>query len=302
MHGFTYTVITAIVIAALFALPANSAELEDVIYKTDGSILRGELIEQDFVAGKYKIQLMGGSIFSVSRDDISKITREAPYNISRPQQAPSAVNVEVTQSGISNTNQNQNEPKQTLAAETPLAHYPPQDLKPIKDTSLPPHVILIGRSSRYYFLTGPEGDETDITYRGASIGYQANFTEHFSAYVDYSRATFDEDQFEDDNGPFVTASSELEKSKVTSIHVLAVLSTGNGRNQWQGAVGAGVFTETLIYDSYSDDADGTVWMLAGGYSWENLQLQVRYFGLDSKDYGDEIDNADYVSLQLGWNI
>ena len=300
MHGFIYALF---VITAFFTLQANGSELEDVIYKTDGSILRGELIEQDFVAGKYKIQLMGGSIFSVNRDDISKITREAPYKASRPQSATSAVNVEVTQSGITNTNHNQNKPQQiTTAAEPQTAHYPPLDLASKKDTSLPPHVILIGRSSRYYFLSGPEGDETDITYRGASIGYQANFTEHFSAYVDYSRTTFDEGQFEEDNGPFVTASPELEKSKVTSIHALAVLSTGNGRNQWQGAVGAGVFTETLIYDSYSDDADGTVWMLAGGYSWENLQLQVRYFGLDSKDYGDQIDNADYVSLQLGWNI
>lgn len=46
-----------------FSTPSHSAK-QDVIYKKVGSVLRGELIEQDFSNGIYKIELMGGSAFN----------------------------------------------------------------------------------------------------------------------------------------------------------------------------------------------------------------------------------------------
>jgi hypothetical protein len=71
-----------LILALALALTASVSEqaLEYVIYKKDGSILRDQLIEQNFENGRYKIQLLGGSIFSVSKDDINKISKEAPLN------------------------------------------------------------------------------------------------------------------------------------------------------------------------------------------------------------------------------
>lgn len=295
-----------IAFTSLASTSLHAQQLEDVIYKTDGSVLRGELIEQDFAAGKYKIQLLGGSVFSVSRDDISKITREAPLASAKTvkSEPTPTVNVEVTQSGISNSNTaapvQPSMPETTASTVTSNGHYAiPRSLK---DTSVPPHVISVGTNSRGYTVELGGYTTEELYYEGFNIAYQANFTDHFSVYVDYSKGNFDRERFEDNSSGFFQPGPELENSKATAIQALGVLSTGNGRNQWQGAIGAGVFTETLIYDSYSDDADGTVWMMAGGYSFENLQLQLRYFGYDSKDYSDAVEDAYGISFQLGWNI
>lgn len=298
-------ILTTLVFLSALLNVASASEMEDVIYKTDGSILRGELIEQDFAAGKYKIQLMGGSIFSVNRDDISKITREAPIVKAKEQKISPTVNVEVMQSGITNSLASTNETKLSPApVHLNKGHYPDPNTDSLapKDFSIPPHVISIARSSRYYQIEAINGDELEATYRGAAIAYQGNFTQHFSVYVDYSRGNFDKDQFEDDHPLYSSSGGYLENSKVTSIQALGVVSTHTGRNRFQFALGAGLYTETLIYDSYSSDADGTVWMMSGGYSWENLQLQLRYFGLNSSDYDDTVENADQLNLEIGWNI
>lgn len=305
MNGFAKVATTFLIFIASTSLSFNvvASNLEDVIYQTDGSILRGELIEQDFAAGTFKIRLMGGSIFSVKREDIIKITREASLQHTSASTKTPSVNVEVTQSGITNHNESPvaTEPDANVVAlNSTNGHYPaPQFTN--KNDSIPPHVLILGRASRYYQYSD-EFSELEVTYRGATLGYQANLSEHFSLYFDYSRGQFDDDKFEDDNGPFSAASPELEDSHFSSIQALALLSTGNKRNGWQAAAGAGVFTETIKYDTFSEEATGSVWMLSGGYSWEHLQLQLRYFGFNSADYDDDLESADAVSLQLGWNL
>lgn len=62
----------------LLSALSHSTEYEDVIYKKDGSILRGTLIEQDFENKRYKIQLTGGSVFVIEQTDVIKITKEVP--------------------------------------------------------------------------------------------------------------------------------------------------------------------------------------------------------------------------------
>ena len=71
-----------------------AANLQDVIYKKDGSVLRGNLIEQDFTNGTYKIQLAGGSVFNINKDEIEKITKEAPFDSVADSQSGININVE----------------------------------------------------------------------------------------------------------------------------------------------------------------------------------------------------------------
>ncbi len=65
-------------IVALIAVSTavHSQSSQDVIYKKDGSILRGVIIEQDFNNNIYKIQLAGGSIFVVQGEDLERISKE----------------------------------------------------------------------------------------------------------------------------------------------------------------------------------------------------------------------------------
>ncbi|MDX2245320.1 MAG: hypothetical protein SF052_00985 [Bacteroidia bacterium] len=54
---------------------AQRIDEEDVIYLKNGSIIRGQILEQ--VIGDYvKIELVGGTIFSYTTEEIEKITRE----------------------------------------------------------------------------------------------------------------------------------------------------------------------------------------------------------------------------------
>ena len=84
------------------SLSIQAQSLEDVIYKKDGSVLRGTLVEQDFENGRYKIQLQGGSLFSVNKDDIEKITKEEP--ISSLNTSTGSVNVNIDNSPTINQN------------------------------------------------------------------------------------------------------------------------------------------------------------------------------------------------------
>ena len=65
-------------ITTLLLVFSSLSQAQDIIYKKDGSVLKGTLIEQNFETGRYRIQLSGGSIFTVQKGDIEKITKEEP--------------------------------------------------------------------------------------------------------------------------------------------------------------------------------------------------------------------------------
>ncbi|HLP52452.1 MAG TPA: hypothetical protein VK154_16305 [Chitinophagales bacterium] len=72
-------------LAILFATVAFAQyNMEDVIYLKNGSVYRGMIIEQ-VPNVSYKIQIRGGSIFSVTVAEVEKITKEQRYQ--NPQQA-----------------------------------------------------------------------------------------------------------------------------------------------------------------------------------------------------------------------
>ena len=307
-------IITSLVISVALVSFAHAEEMEDVIYKTDGSILRGELIEQDFAAGKYKIRLMGGSVFSVNQDEISKITKE-PFIVQIPKKAlkdesQATVNVQVNQSGVTNTNTNDNQQSQTQTVSN--THYPiPTEYKP-ETSAFPPHVISFGYSSRnfnsdieyeeYDYYSGyyhEYEEEVDYDFSGYSIAYQANLTNHFAAYVEYSKTKLDEIKISTNYGFSDTIDPDLDW-EIINKQALAILSSNNGKG-WQFYVGGGIFRETHKLEGLSsEDMDGQVIMLGSSYAWEKLQAQLRFFAYESDDYEDLTSSG--LNLHIALNL
>lgn len=70
-----YFAVVALLIAALPAYSAAQSDLQDVVYLTDGSIIRGTIIEH-IPSELLRIQTSDGSVLVYSIDRVIKITRE----------------------------------------------------------------------------------------------------------------------------------------------------------------------------------------------------------------------------------
>jgi len=267
-------------IVALFitSFSAAAQTLEDVIYKKDGSVLRGTLVEQDFENGRYKIQLQGGSLFRVDKADIEKITKEAPF-----------VSSDAKSDGI-NININNN----PSISQNPVIEQSPTDIMPLSEKRNTKSVFYIGTMGKSLH----DEDETfGEYYRGLNLAYQVNASEHIAIYtaVNFgSRSTVTIGGTEYDSEPFGEVSYH-------SFELNALLSSNNYKG-WQFYTGLGLFSEKFspsIGDS--DSFNGSNFILGMGYSWQTLQVQIRTAINNSSDYNDEHSHS-LTNLQLGFNF
>lgn len=271
------------------------ANSQDVIYKKDGSVLKGTLIEQDFANGRYKIQLMGGSVFVVQKDDIDKITKEtAPIN--QTEQELDALAAE------SRAKLNQNEPAESTATATTqsiqaLNQYSGFAPKP-KEFK---HSIRIGSMSKD--LTDSQND--GISLSGINLAYQYNFNKNIAAYVEYNSGDFDSIIENGDYYEYDYYYGGKPDISFTGLEVSAMASTNNYEG-WQFYAGLGLFRESWDIESYSESATGTVFTFGMGYSWKPAQLHLRISGHSSDDYGvDDYGNdvtSSNIVLQLATNF
>ena len=258
--------------------------LEDVIYKKDGSVLRGTLIEQDFASGKYKIQLDGGSVFSVDKADIVKIGKEAPI----ANGGNSGVNININNSPVINQNPQveQNTVQSASYDETP---------KKTRGT------FYIGTMSHTLKSSSIIGD-SEYTYSGLNIGGQVNINQHFGIYSDLNLGTFSEKKETDRFGNTTTFSGDdLADENYTSAQIGLILST-NLYQGWQFFTGLGVFSESYSTDDESANASGSDFQLGLGYSWQTLQVVLRANILNSSDYSEAVESSSTGHLQLGFNF
>jgi len=264
---------------------ALAENLQDVIYKKDGSILRGNLIEQDFTNGTYKIQLAGGSVFNITKDEIEKITKEAAFNQAAQTQQGININVENNPS-ITQTPQITQAPQVTQTALQQAYNYAPEAINSYK------HVYSIGSFSKDFTNENDDG----VSYEGFSLAYQYNFDTNFAFYAEHNRAKLDAiilgDDYYDTSDPY--------NEKYRSTRVAAILSTNNYEG-WQFYAGLGLFEEKLTSDVYDESASGSTVILGLGYSWQKLQLQVRIGIDDSSDYENNISGTT-SNIQIGLNI
>ena len=260
---------------------ATAQALEDVIYKKDGSVLRGTLIEQDFENGRYKIQLKGGSVFAISKDEITKIGKEAPLNSTADNSG--AINI-----NIDNSPTITQAPTQTLQQSPTLQTYGYTG-----DQEEKRHSIRIGRMSKDY----TDSDDNGVSFSGVNIAYQYNFDENIAFYAEHNNADFDsvviEGEYYEDYG------NQLDDLSMRGTEASVMFSTNNYQG-WQFYAGAGLFNEKYNFQGESDTASGTVFTLGMGYSWSELQVQLRVSGHDSSDYDDDYSSSNFA-LQLGYN-
>ncbi|MGR6871264.1 hypothetical protein ACU6U9_02900 [Pseudomonas sp. HK3] len=267
--------------------------LEDVIYKKDGSVLRGTLIEQDFANGKYKIQLSGGSVFSVDKDDIEKISKEAPLVNNGNQ---SGVNININNNpSINQTPQAQQVPQTPQVAQSTT----PLPVTEVKNKTR--GTLYIGTMSHTLKSSSIFG-ESESTYTGLNIAAQLNANQHMAIYTDFNIGTFSEKEETDRFGNTTTFSGDdLSDEDYTSVQIGVILST-NLYEGWQFFTGLGAFTESYSNDFDSSSASGSDIQFGLGYSWKTLQVVLRANVLNSSDYSENIDSSTTGHLQLGFNF
>ncbi|OUR70086.1 hypothetical protein A9Q73_00865 [Bermanella sp. 47_1433_sub80_T6] len=269
---------------------ATAQALEDVIYKKDGSVLRGTLIEQDFENGRYKIQLKGGSVFAISKDEITKIGKEAPLNNTVAADNGVHINIEnnptITQA-----------PTQTLQQNPTLQTYGYTGDQNTEKR----HSIRIGRMTKDV----TNEDDNGIGYRGLNIAYQYNIDENIAFYTEYNNADLNSEIIDGEN--YQIDSHSKDNMSFSGIEASAMLSTNNYQG-WQFYLGLGLFNETFESFGESDTATGAVFTLGMGYDWQPVQLQFRVSAHNSSDYSDEVfkTNNELTSsnavLQLGFDF
>jgi hypothetical protein len=269
-----------IVALLMTSLSAAAQTLEDVIYKKDGSVLRGTLVEQDFENGRYKIQLQGGSLFSVNKADIEKITKEAPF-----------VSSDAKSDGINiNINNNPSISQNPVIEQSPVMSL---SQTPNTEKSKAKSVFYIGTMSKSF---SDDNDDNGASYSGLNLAYQANASEHIALYTALnigSLSTVTENSVEYDVAKFTDESYR-------SFELDALLSSNNYQG-WQFYTGLGLFTEKYSTSSDSETFSGTNFILGMGYSWQTLQAQLRVAINNSSDYNDEFTHSS-ANLQLGFNF
>ncbi len=283
----------SVLILAFISHISFAQDLQDVIYKKDGSILRGQLIEQDFTNGTYKIQLAGGSVFNITKDEIDKITKEQPFN--NTAQTGSGININVENNpSINQAPVVTQKPviKQTSFANTYIK-------KPKKENR---HSIRIGRMTKDI----TDSNDNGVGFTGFNIAYQYNLDKHFAIYTEYNNGDLNSTVRDGDD--YYIDSHQKDNYNFYGTEVSAMLSSNNFQG-WQFYAGLGAFQETFTYFDDSTTVSGAVVTLGMGYSWQNLQLNLRLSGHGSDDYektpdyySDDDISATNVVLQLGFNF
>jgi hypothetical protein len=281
-----------LLILALTSSIGFAANLQDVIYKKDGSVLRGNLIEQDFTNSTYKIQLMGGSVFNITKDEIEKITKEAPFNSNVQNQSGININVEnnpsINQAPVVN--------QEPVISQTSFANT---HIEPPKKESR--HSIRIGSMSKDI----TDSDDNGLGFTGINIAYQYNLDKHLAIYTEYNNGDLNSDIIDGDD--YHIDSYHKDNYRFRGTEVSAMLSTNNFQG-WQFYAGLGAFHEKYTYFEETETVSGVVLTLGMGYSWQNLQVNLRFSGHESDDYentgnyrADDV-SATNVAFQLGFNL
>jgi len=253
---------------------AQANTLEDVIYKKDGSILRGTLIEQDFENKRYKIQLSGGSVFVVQEDEVTKISKE-----------PSIQSLHPTAS-----------PKETITQYTPAYS---NGLGPLNTKN----TFFIGafshRRSQPYFDTGYTYNEA---FRGTQFGFEHVVNENFAMVYTLEKAELREIVIEDESTDTdLYTSLPDEKASFLGKKVNANYSTNLYKN-WRFYAGLGAYHNDYKKKSGDDALYGARFSLGMGYSWTRMQIMLRAGGdITNNEKDIEYSLFDF-SLALGINF
>lgn len=294
----------SMVLGILFASQAvMAANLEDVIYKTDGSVLRGTLVEQDFTNGTYKIQLSGGSVFNVTKDQIEKITKEAPFS-NNSVQGTSGININVA----NNPSINQApviEQKPVINQQATIDAYAgiePQEKQfdNVFYVALLAHTVTMPSDySPSYYWGSNEEYEDEHQYNGIKLSYQRNHSDHIAAHYSIQSAELDSIETVDSENRVIHRQSEVANIDYLGLSA-SILASTNLHQGWQFFAGLGIFNDRYTNDNISDDVSGASIDLGMGYSWQTIQVSLNGNAKFSDEYADDV-SASNVALAVGFN-
>lgn len=273
-------------IVALIAVSTtvHSQSSQDVIYKKDGSILRGVIIEQDFNNNIYKIQLAGGSIFVVQGEDLERISKE---NIK--QHNPTY----------------QTEPNFRPASEAnPVEvnpHYFPTayQAKPITNTQ---HVVYIGTLS--HNIAAPYLYDNNLSveynYTGIKLAVQKNHDQHIATHYTLNIGTLSSVELVNDDNEVLAKDDDFDPQNYLGLSAAVIAST-NLQYGWQFFTGGGINHDEYSFVVGETTHTGLSLELGLGYAWTNAQAILRYQTYLLHDYPDELD-IDGINFEMGFHF
>ncbi|GAA6134128.1 hypothetical protein NBRC116188_09170 [Oceaniserpentilla sp. 4NH20-0058] len=252
------------------SLHIKAQHYQDIIYKTDGSVLKGTLLERNFSQGKYKIELASGEVLYVPRQEIEFIDRQTsaqPYQPKKTQQALA-------------------QPTYKTPDHTDEAIY---------------GTLFVG--SITHTLTTISGTtKNKASYTGVNLAGQYHLSPHFAFYADVNLASYSELKISNGFGDSLTQSgSDLPDEDYSSTQLSLILSS-NLQTGWQLFTGIGGFSENYETSEASFNASGAVVQLGMGYNWHSLQIIARLNVLFSPDYTEAVDRSTTGHIQLGFNL
>ena len=281
---------------------ATANNLQDVIYKKDGSILRGNLIEQDFTNGTYKIQLVGGSVFNILKDDIEKITKETPFT---PLQASSGIKINVennpsiNQAPVIEQLPTLSQQASTYANAIPTASNNIEDVFYIGWLG---HTVTLPYENTHSF----QSLEVEAKFKGIKLAYQKNYSNHIALHYAVESAKLHTVEVIDKNKRMsddTVGYLDFESTRYLGLYASLLAST-NHQQGWQFFSGAGVFSHQYESDNQADiynaSYSGLRLELGLGYSWQTLQAMLHAGANLSDDYPDEVTSVTGVSFEMGF--
>jgi len=262
---------------------SHSSTYEDVIYKSDGSILRGTLIEQDFENKRYKIQLSGGSVFVVEQSDISKITKEAPLHPDVPKERLTHSSTQQTYTPVYKNSMGPLDTHYTFYV-GPFSHRRSQPYNP------------------YGFVILDSNLSSNEVFHGVQFGFQHIVSKNLAMLYTIEKAKLKEIVIEDeDTNEDLYTHEPSEDIAFLGKKITATLSTNLYKN-WRFFAGLGVFHNDYKKDSGDEKLYGTLVNLGMGYSWSNMQWMLRA-GADISNNEQDIDYSLFdISLTMGINF
>ena len=239
----------------------HAAEMQDVIYLNNGSIVRGVIVEQSFKDGIYKIQTEGGSVFVYKTGDIDKIAKEPK--------------VAAGQGGVNININNSNTPKDNVRpASVALPDEPPSHR----------HALGIGTWGLNIKDT-KDDNGVDTTYRGAALFYQYGLNDHLALRVNLYSAE----------------QEDFSNLKVSGLDGQLLLTSNARDNGFKIYIGAGYFSEKFKNDNsnYEKKYKGAEGIFGLGYNWSRIGFDFTGAVRPRSAYDVEGSDLLYVTGSLG---
>ncbi|EAT10896.1 hypothetical protein HF888_14375 [Bermanella marisrubri] len=299
MKFFPYVIFCIAFCVSSFSHSAS----QDVIYKKDGSVLRGELIEQDFSNGVYKIELIGGSVFVVNQADIEKITKEKAV----ADQSVSQGETEKELNSLADESRSKLQGRATT--EKALLNHPampnvdaPSDKKIANVFYISTLAHTVSSDMDIYNGFYSETITFTETFTGLKLAFQNNLSKNVATHFSIRKGSLDSIEYTDEDDYVIqtVSSNSLPDVDYFGASVDMIVST----NHYQGFQ---LFSGLGIsHDEYSSSFGGEQYTslvldLGLGYAWKPAQLALHYQGYIAGDYPDELDVAN-IHLQLGFHF